>query len=464
MVCKKCGAELAENSRFCGSCGAPVETVEETAVPTEEPDAQAPEIGVDADQTAERTGEDSRVSISTMPAPEGVRVAPVPETAPTAVAAPAGGPAESVHMPASAGETRPAREKAPVRGNVGRVILSILLSLVLLVSLLASTLVTVLRASVSDDNLAEVISNIRFSGLKLGGLGERKSARTRVAERSAAVRQSAVAGSLGVAVRSDTPHTASLMSFDDLEGIDLDDLPTDDMDDLADYLYDMTRDQPGWEDVKKENIEEALDHPLVDEFLTEMATDYTAVIVKGEDGEGKGLTPDKVTDFVMEHEEEIQQIVEDAGYKGEFKLDEEKIRTSIADSIGDTYAPENIARDYSEAVTAFRLVVSLPVIIVLWFITALLVVLIFVVNKRRLSAVLSCVGIPALIVGLVYLAVWCAMALYPAMREGLLALVPKFLGKNVLITGASLAGGGIVLIVIKAIIRSVQKKRRTRTA
>lgn len=492
MICKNCGAQLRDDAVFCGKCGARTsneEAVEQAvpAVSAEDPvngaSDQVGEKAVEVEENiakfhkavsdaVEKVGEE----VSTMPAPEGVKVAEVPETVaevPEAVAekeTAAVGAAVPVYTsapvqtavhtpaPAEAPVKKPKAPKKPIKHNGARITLSILLSILLCVSLLAASLVTVVKLCVTEDNLESAISSIQFSSLSISGKKSDDSGNSRIARRSAFADEPAAADTLGVAVVSDEPHVASLMSTSD---ISLDDIPLNgDINDLADYLYDLAKDQSGWENVKKEDIQQALDHPLVDEFMTEMAGDYTDVIVNGEDGAGKGLTPENITDFVMEHEEEIKEIVEDVGYQGEFNLDRSKLETTIRDSIGDTYSPENIAKDYSEYLDVFRLVVSTPVVIGLWALTALLIVLLIVVNRRRVSAVLSCVGIPALIVGIIYLAAWGTMSFYPDMKEGLLSIIPKFLGKPVLLMGAGLAGGGIILIIIKIIVRSVQKKRR----
>lgn len=460
MICKNCGAELTDDALFCSRCGARTELPGEAVTGIRE-----------REETAENVAEGVMESVSTMPAPENVKIADVPVSAPeletveekVAAAVAAATPAytvpvtEPIHIPeAPVEEPKPETErapKAPVKGSVGRILLSILLSILLCASLLVSSLVTVLRLSVTGENLTGAVGNIELSSVKLGNL--RENGRAGSAERSAA-KAPAAAETLGVAVMTGGTRAAGTVSSWNT-GLD-------DMEDLAGYLYDMAKNQPGWEDVRREDIEEALDSDLVDEFLREMVSDYADVIVKGKDGKGMGLTPDNITDFVMAHEDEIRKIVEDAGYKGEFRLDGEKLRQAISDSLGDTYAPEKIVREHSRYVDILRIVVSLPVVIILWVITAGLVVLIIVVNKRRISAALSCVGIPALIVGLLYLVCWSAMTIVPTLRKGLWSLIPAFLGRDVLLTGACLAGGGLLLIIVKAVIRSVQKKRRSKKA
>lgn len=460
MNCKSCGAGLRPDDKFCSACGTRVEpdptagdSGEIAAFEGREPEMPVQGTGIDAgettpegpgagtgetgERTAEATGKKTgekaaEDNFSTMPVTPPVKIADVP----AAEAADGGKTAvavadEDVHTPESPVENgkqkkekKEKKEKAAKASsgrNVGRILLSILLSLLLFVSLLASSLVTLVRLTVREENLESALRDLSLSSLKVGGYS-------------------------GDPENSDDASDGALPA---------------DTEELADYLYDMAKDAPGWENATRKDIAKAMEEPLVNEFLTQMATDYADVVIRGEDPAGKGLTPENITDFVLDHEKETLDVMRKAGYTGDLRIDREELESSLRDTIGDTFVPENIVTgDYQEYMTIFRIVVSLPVLIGLWVITAALVILLIVVNKHRFSAVLSCVGVPALIIGLLFVAAWCAINLYPPMREGLLSLIPLLLGSDLLIFGASLAGGGLLFVIIKAIVRSVQKKRR----
>lgn len=378
---------------------------------------------------------------------------PASEPAPQWASAPAGtAVASAVHTPVAPPLQGNRVPKAKGKGSAGRIVLSVFLSILLCVSLLASALATVLKVSVTPDRLAVIVTDFVKNPGSLSSLntGSKTPGRTAVATKPHTA--------VSVAASSSDGRAAVSLSSSDLSGIE-------DLDDLADYLYDLAKKEPGWENTTRDKIREALDSPEAEEFLhqvaADVAEDYTSVLLEGKKSDGKDLS-EKLTEYVLAHEDRVEDVVRKAGFTGELALSERKleraIRENMPQEIG-SLTPEKLAEDNEELVSAARIVFSPLVFIGLWAITALLLVLLIVINRRRLSAVLYCVGIPALILGLVFLVGWCTMELYPAMKELPLSLIPTYMGKTVLLTGAGLTGGGVLLIVIKRIVRVVERKR-----
>ncbi len=396
----------------------------------------------------------------TAPGPEMPR--PSDFTAPwTAPAAPVNAAvAQAVHTAAPVYTPAPAparKSSRKTKHNAGRIVLSVFLSILLCVSLLVSTLVTVVKFTVTPERFSEIVTDLFKNPNILGSLvqktGSAKSTAA-AAKPHTAVSMAAFSGR----------HAAVSLSAPEL---DLSDLQN--MDDLADYLYDLAKDQPGWEDTSRRKIKDALDSPVVEEFLNgvsqDLAEDYTSVILEGKESEGLDLT-EKLTDYIMDHENEVEDLARDAGFTGEMDISRRKLEQAIRDNVPEEIAsltPEKVVEKLDEQnekiVSSIRLVFSPWLFYALWALTALLIVLLIVVNRHRISAVLYCVGIPALILGLIFLAGWCTMQLYPGLKEGPLSLIPTYLGKTVLLTGAGLTGGGALFVIIKLIIGAVQKKK-----
>lgn len=490
------------------------------AVDTVAEAAEAPETAAKEpeEKPEEKPDEDDDVKVSTLPASDKVFVAPVPAPAPeptpepmpkpefrpapdraevraaAGVAAPAysARPAQTYTPPATqiyTAQPHPAPEpvhtpeqgkgkkekapkppkapKAPAKKSAGRIVLSVFLSILLFISVLASTLETVVKFKVNPTQLNQFVHElIDEKGAKgvldmlLGSSGS-----TQKAARPA--RTPVRAASLGVAMTG-APHVATAVSSSDFDlgDIDLTDLENVDelLDQISEQLYDNVKDKSGWENVRQKDIRNALDDPLVDEFLDQATKDLVDGVLGGEGAKGNGLTPEMITDFVVEHKSEIEDLAKDAGYTGELKIDTDKLEDSIRDSIGDGISveslPEEVTTQINKVQDIYDIVVSMPVFIGLWALTAVLIILLIVVNRRRISAVLPCVGIPALIVGILFLAAWGAMTFLPQMKEAPFSLISDFLGKYMLLVGAGLAGGGLVFIIVKAIIGTVQKKNR----
>lgn len=493
-----------------------VDTVAEAVDAAEAPEATAKES---EEKPEEAPDGDDDVKVSTLPASEKVFVAPAPAPAPEPapepmpgpVFRPAPGPApaperaevraaagvaapaysarpaqtytppatqiytgqpqptpEPVHTPEQGKgkkEKAPKPPKAPAKSSAGRIILSVFLSILLFVSVLASTLETVVKFKVNPTQLNQFVHELIDEKGAKGVFDMILSSGSKKAARPA--RTPVLAASLGVAV-TNAPHVASAVSSGDFDlgDIDLSDLENVDelLDQISEQLYDNVKDKAGWEDVRQKDIRNALDDPLVDEFLDQATKDLVDGVLNGEKGKGNGITPEMITDFVVEHKSEIEDLVKDAGYTGELKIDTDKLEDSIRDSIGDGISaeslPEEVTKQIDQVKDIYSTVVSTPVFIGLWALTALLIVLLIVVNRHRISAVLLCVGIPALIVGILFLAAWGALTFVPLMKEEPFNLVSDFLGKYMLLVGAGLAGGGLVFIIVKAIIGTVQKKNR----
>ena len=111
--CKKCGAALTPEKRFCSQCGTPVEEIATTAQPTA-PQAETPAVATTAQPTASQAETPAAATTAQPTAPQAEAPAAAPTTQPTASQAetPAAAPttqptAPQVETPAAAPTAQP---------------------------------------------------------------------------------------------------------------------------------------------------------------------------------------------------------------------------------------------------------------------------------------------------------------------------------------------------------------------
>ena len=116
--CKKCGAALTPEKRFCSQCGTPVEEITSTAQPTA-PQAEAPAAAPTAQPTAPQAETPAAAPTTQPTAPQAETPAAAPTAQPTApqAEAPAAAPtaqptAPQAEAPAAASTTQPTASQA----------------------------------------------------------------------------------------------------------------------------------------------------------------------------------------------------------------------------------------------------------------------------------------------------------------------------------------------------------------
>ncbi len=454
MVCSKCGRPLEATGAFCGYCGEPIPGRSAARKNASAPQAPAPAPG----STVPLTPTDSpgaTVPLTPQQGP-GATVPLTPQQGPGATVplTPQQGPGATVPLtpqqspvstaPASVSreravetaplstagrvgekgqiysqglpELKPQIQQIPVspipekpkvaKRGAGKAILSVFLSILLLVALTVSTALTVVRMCLSEDTLRGWIEKME-------------------------------------------PQNVTIPGKDGEEP-----LP------LIDYVYEELRDSEQLGEISREQVEAILDSDAVSAFLADEASAYTGYILKGEESEG--ITPESVTQFLKNNEEELRQAARDAGVEMEFDLDYDAVQAELEDSMGDGITVDALDEDIIETV---RFVLSTLCICCCWGVTALLLLGLILINRKFGSALLGHIGIPVNVSGLIILLPTVALIVALAIAEPFgqspdsIVWEPfRLMRFHLLIAGGGLTLTGIILLIIRAIVRSRRKK------
>lgn len=446
MFCSNCGTPAEKDATFCTKCGAKLMAYVETS--SEEP------------LSLEKTYEKTKTDISDEMTPSTENNVQSDEKPEKKIASPVN--ESSVQSEYSDSHTNPQSEvcvipsdikikpsqpeiktqKAVIKekshSKILRVILNVVLCLFLCLSIIVSSLVTLAKLCINEDNIKNASSKIHLSTFQIADF---------ITDNDNSAKRS----------KGSNEHSIIVPNSSLSEIVANKDVST-----ITDVIYEMVKDQPGWENVKRKNIEEILDGPLVKEFIGDMVDDYIDVIINGESGEGKGLTPENITDFVVENSNEVEKIIKDIGYTEDFKIDETILKDALEENIGYTYAPENITKDFSQYLDILRTLISLPIIIILfWVITAMLIALIIIVNRRYISTALYCIGIPSIIIGFIYVIAWGYIIFVVSAQNELGNLISDVFSKNTIILGTVLALIGLILIAINIISLLIKKHKKS---
>ncbi len=324
--------------------------------------------------------------------------------------------------------------------SAGRTAVTVILSILLCAALLAGTVLTAARNTVSSENIAKLLSQIDLGSIRVPTASHR-TARTQASQ------------SAGRAVTMTRTPAASPVRTAEESGDQS----------LADMILDALKDQEGiegLEDVSSDAINDVLGQDFVQDFLGDVTEDYVDAIVSGEEPpEDAGLSADKVTDFLVEHQDDLNAAMSEAGIDAQIKIDEDVVRQSLSEQL-DKVMPSvsEIREQYAGPLSAVRAVMSSAVLIAVWAVAAALAVLILLINIKRISGGLLGLGIPALIVG--------ALLLAPVAVSGLLtgdnaavALVRALLRGPLTLIGAVTGGAGLVLTVAGAVAGAVGKRK-----
>lgn len=255
-------------------------------------------------------------------------------------------PAPSAETPiaprAAASAEAPVQKKK--KSNAGRIVLSVFLAVLFAVSLLLSSVLTVIRVSFSKEGVEECVDSLDLASLELplGVYGDRVK--------------------------------------------------------LSRYLYDELKNQV--KDLTQEKIETFLSLPALKNALKDGIEVYRGYLIDGKDT--NGLTSDFIVEYLLSHEKELEEAILSSGLAAsaeDLHLDRESLEKNIRKEIGESltidrliYGAEKEAGLAAFAVSAFSTVAA-------WVVVLLLLVFLFLVNRRALRAAVCASGIATGVVG-----------------------------------------------------------------
>lgn len=406
MQCTYCGKQLPANVKFCTVCGMPVA-------------GKAPDPDAGAVSTAPQPVVPIRtVSVSTDRARQSSAGQPYP--APTPYRQAAGQPyaaqarygqdgrqAAPVYDPADLSQ----RSIAQSRLSFGKSFLSVLLCILLVLFGLCASVLGVVRRTLDADRVRAAVEKIDVSAIKMPG---------------------------------EDGDTVSLGEFFE-QAIEMD----------LNSAYGISADE----------LERLLNASFVKSFVGERLGNYTAYLLGKE--ELHPLTRNEVVDFFRAHSNEIERITGysfldaerdltnyyNGTYKTSYDLD------SIFDSLGAREIDEDFLRDQMGiGFGAVRGALSGTTLLILIGITALCLVLLFLILIRHLRSFFARAGISLTVLGGLDLLLGggALLGLRVSKIELLYELLdPIFTG--LLILGAALTVGGILMIVLRSCFRKQGK-------
>lgn len=212
---------------------------------------------------------------------------------------------------------------------------------------------------------------------------------------------------------------------------------------LADIITLGLKGQEGLEGVEylaSEQVEHILREDFTQEFLSELIGEYVDALLNDKDmPQGAAM----IADFLAEHEEEINEALAEAGFRGQIRVDVETVRLGLEEKL-DRYFPVEILREqYARLLRVVRFLTSTGFILAAWGVCALLGVCILAINRMRLFAGVVAVAVPVLVV--------VALLLVPALlvgmitgNMGILRLAAGLLKWPVIRLGAAFGAIGVV--------------------
>lgn len=444
MLCTKCGAQIADDAKFCTSCGAPTENQPEQTEPAPEP------------MPNENEAEGMETPEASVPEPEPVPM-PEPEPEPEPIPEPVNEPEpqspfepkpqtsfEQVPqppfepMPQTSFEqmpqppfepmpqytqytpvppvppmppmpANPKKEKQPKKkkkgvGVFGR-ILSVFLCIILILFLILAEAMSIVAALVTEKSIDGIINKIDLCD---------------------------------IVVADDDGRDVRLPEF------------------ILGCVEDLKIE--GLNDLDEDDIKAFLDSPVLKDSIIKVVNEYRAFFVDGKNGDG--ITSSKFFNFLEENEDEINRILSELGHESLEMPDRGDVDELFDDTALGDLSIREITDSVSNIVSLVRFLFSRIFLVILWLITALLALLIMVINRRQISSSLSYFGVALYIVGIIY----CGVAIAAAVAKSITmsTLVSASLSVVILpvvIGGLSMLFAGTIMLIIKYIIKSVKAKR-----
>ncbi len=482
MFCEKCGAQLNENACFCSQCGNKVEyysesteneTPEEVCVNVEQVEVTSNETNVDArgvdiqgvevqgeaDESAVDTEdgivEDASEEFCDIAADEVLQTEDVPseddsvmdeisvsdesavEKQDDAVASSVDTVAPSDNSPEEVNnssenvsdekvvsneqvvdETPEASKPIKRKRRVGAHILSSFLAIILFAFILITVTIGVFKVAFQSETIADTLSAIDLKDITVDDIADR----------------------------------------DVLEEIGL----VCDGDNVFDIIYDNIDQDQLADPLTKDEFEAIIENEEFGKYIGDVLDKNVNDLLEGKST--NLLTIEDVTDFLEKEKDTIADIV---GYE---ITDQrvENLRKTLNDSYADVF--DSLKIDVNSSPESKTVIVTASILLSDWLLILLIVfdvllaVLIFLVMKSFRFGFVYC-GIPLVIVGTLY-TISAGLLLIGIMNVFISGAVAQFINQlagvvlvKILIISGSVLVGGIIMLVIAKIIKSVQRRR-----
>ncbi len=342
LYCEMCGTPHKRNARFCISCGNKFDT--SNIIPV------VPIIPPEEKQVSK---EDEYIP------PESQAVDPDPQPEPEQKRE-SESESEKKEITEDKKEKKENKKnkKTKAKQNVFLKILSVFFAVILAVLLIASTAVTLLHTVISPDNTQNLVADL-------------------------------------------------------IDSIDLDDLYINTPDgklSIGEYFIQSCQKNKGWENVTENDLEDTLEEEYIHEFASEIINEYLTEFVEN-DGE-LNITAEDIYDILESNDKTIKKMAKDLGFEGNLQIKEKKdtIISNIEKQIGQEgiNIKLNVEAIGGSAVSGLALQSILFIftdiaMIAMWGIVAVFALIIFFINWGYFGNFLRSCGIPALIIGVIYL-------------------------------------------------------------
>ncbi|MCL2633397.1 MAG: hypothetical protein FWD34_02660 [Oscillospiraceae bacterium] len=215
-------------------------------------------------------------------------------------------------------------------------------------------------------------------------------------------------------------------------------------------------------DISKENIEDLLQSDLINEYIGELLYDNINYLLTGQ-GDGQIIDARELVKFIENNTDEIEDIT---GYR---------IKTEDLDDIQDVLRDtlkeltwDDIIDDVPMPIdlSGVRRIFSPVTLIVIISVVVVLMAVIVIIHRRKSTALIYC-GISCILSGLsVVIAGAMSSSVYAIINSslsGLIELDESFIGgiltgmnNTILATGAITVGGGVLIMVVAIVSRSIK--------
>lgn len=439
MFCTKCGNQLPENAKFCVKCGAKIEKIDAPNVtvvppvsiptPANEQENKTVETIVDNDydvkpkseptpvEPQEANGDNGGQAINSSNfangfVPNGTLenqnswVPPVvnPQLNTNAYNQPQQ-PIYSNHNVNNPSYIQPQEEKKDgkkkaekPRQSVVVKVFSVLLSILLYCSLFSATLLTITRQTFTEENVSEWINEVKWSEISIADFSSK-------------------------------------------------------YDTLTDVVLDVCRTQDGGKDMTRKDAEKLIEKVFAKELLNDFIEDYRSYLFDGKYPEG--ISVDSVISYLKENEKEIVRAFSSVGYEG-FYINYDKLEDLLEDKVGDKFSIPTLDNKYHSTLSLVRFFLSDTMNLILWIVTGLLAILLMLINLKYIQNVLTCYGVPAIVIGVAYLLMYLVLLLiFGVNTVSIIYAMLQLIIQKVLTWGIVLFVAGVLMVVAKVIIDAI---------
>lgn len=358
----------------------------------------------------------------------------------------------------------------PVKGNAPkkekkrrlsplRRLLAVLLSVLLFFSLLPASALLLARITFSRGNLERWIGNIEWRQL-LTDITAEEPARSGTLLLSLSDGAAVLPEDLPTELPTEAPS-----GLPDLSGVfdaggDVAGSFSPENFDLYDTAEKLFGENEEWQRLPKEEIRTFCEE-LTEDLMVEAADRAADYLLDGK--EDAAVTPDDALAFIRKKEPDARKLLSDLGYTAAWELDYGKLREQLKEVMGEGIRFSSLLPEVPEEITLLRQIVSVKTVLFLFGFSLLFLLLLLPVCFGDLSTVLTCVGVPLNLAGLLY----CAAVGAGRLVYGLSTLpetvwsLADLLFTPMLIMGIVMAVTGIVLLVIRRVWKAREKRAFT---